>query len=156
VKGFQPSEYQAKYEALKKSSGEVLPSAYLRMGGDDTIIMNGKSLSQKAHPDLKRDLEMVRGYIHDKLAQRENASVASRKEQDPVVISCFSGLSWKFALVAYDAVRDYEGSKAGSLMDKKDPKEWEKAREVTFAPPRIRNYSAKELGNELYEIVNMQ
>jgi hypothetical protein len=29
-------------------------------------------------------------------------------------------------------------------------------REIDFAPPRIRNYSAKELGEELYEIVNMQ
>jgi biopolymer transport protein ExbD len=155
VKGFQPSEYQAKYEAMKQNLGDVLPSAYLRMGGDDAIIVDGKSLSTKAHPNLKQSLETIRGYIHDKLAQRENASVATRKDQDPVIINCFSGLSWKYALVVYDAVRDYEATKAGSKM-MSDPSLWDQTREVSFAPPRIRNYNAKELGNELYEIVNMQ
>jgi biopolymer transport protein ExbD len=155
VKGFQPSEYQAKYDAMKKNLGEVLPSAYLRVGGDDAVVMDGKALSVKAHPNLKQSLEMVRGYVHEKLAQRENASVATRKDQDPVIINCFSGLSWKYALVVYDAVRDFEAEKAGSKM-LNDPSMWDQTREVSFAPPRIRNYSAKEIGNELWEIVNMQ
>jgi biopolymer transport protein ExbD len=155
VKGFQPSEYQAKYEALKKTVGDVLPTAYLRMGGDEAVVLDGNSFSKKAHPDLKKNLDMVHQYIHQQLAQRENAAVASRKEQDPVIIHCFSGMSWKFALVAYDAVRDYEGTKMGSKMAN-DPSQWDNAREVSFAPPRIRNYSARELGSELYEIVNMQ
>jgi biopolymer transport protein ExbD len=155
VKGFQPSEYQAKYDAMKKNLGDVLPSAYLRVGGDDAIIMDGKSLSTKLHPNLKQSLEMVRSYVQDKLAQRENASVATRKDQDPVIINCFSGMSWKYALVAYDAVRAFEAEKAGSKM-LNDPSMWDQTREVSFAPPRIRNYSAKEIGNELWEIVNMQ
>ena len=155
VKGFQPSEYLAKLEALRKSQGVVLPRAFLRMGGDETVLIDGKSLSTKAHPDLKRNLDKVRAYVSEKLAQRENPSAADRKAQDPVVISCFSGLSWKFALVLYDAVRDYEAVKAGSKM-LDDPSQWDKTREITFAPPRMRNYSAKELGEELYEIVNMQ
>jgi hypothetical protein len=155
VKGFQPSDYQNKYEDMKKNFGEVLPTAYLRMGGDDAIVVDGKSLNLKAHASLKQSLETVRGYIHDKLAQRENTSVATRKDQDPIIIHCFSGMSWKFALVIYDAIRDYEATKAGSKM-LNDPSLWDQTREVSFAPPRIRNYSAKELGNELYEIVNMQ
>jgi biopolymer transport protein ExbD len=155
VKGFQPSEYQAKYEALKKTVGDVLPTAYLRMGGEEAIVLEGNSFSKKNHPDLKKNIEGVHAHIHQRLAERENASAAARKDQDPVVIHCFSGLSWKFALVAYDAVRAYEGEKMGSKMAN-DPSQWDKAREVSFAPPRIRNYSAKELGNELYEIVNMQ
>jgi hypothetical protein len=43
----------------------------------------------------------------------------------------------------------------GSKLDNRDLSTWEKAREVTFAPPRIRNYSLKELGEELYEVVQM-
>lgn len=155
VKGFQPSEYQAKYEALKKTVGDVLPTAYLRMGGEDAIVLDGNSFSRKNHPDLKKNIEGVHAHIQQRLAERENAGVATRKEQDPVVIHCFSGLSWKFALVAYDAVRNYEGTRMGSKMAN-DPSQWDAAREVSFAPPRIRNYSAKEIGNELYEIVNMQ
>jgi biopolymer transport protein ExbD len=155
VKGFQPSEYQAKYEAMKKTLGDVLPSAYLRMGGDDAVIIDGRALNKKSHPDTKKSLEMIRGYVHEKLSQRENASVPGRKEQDPIVINCFSGMSWKYALVIYDAIRDYEATRAGSKM-LNDPSTWDQTREVSFAPPRIRNYSAKEIGNELYEIVNMQ
>jgi len=155
VKGFQPSEYQAKYEALKKTVGDVLPTAYLRMGGSEAIVLDGNSLSKKGHKDLQANIEIIHQHVHQKLLERENSAVALRKLQDPVVIHCFSGLSWKFALVAYDAIRNYEGSKMGSKMSK-DPSEWDNAREVSFAPPRIRNYSARELGNELYEIVNMQ
>ncbi len=155
VKGFQPSEYQAKYEALKKTVGDVLPVAWLRMGGEDAIPLDGNSFSRKNHPDLKKNIDGVHALIQQRLTERENAGVATRKEQDPVVIHCFSGLSWKFALVAYDAVRNYEGTRMGSKMAS-DPSQWDNAREVSFAPPRIRNYSAKEIGNELYEIVNMQ
>ncbi len=155
VKGFQPSEYQAKYESLKNTVGAVLPTAYLRMGGSAAIPLDGNSFSKKGHKDLKKNIDMIHQHIAQELLQRENSAVASRKEQDPVVIHCFSGMSWKFALVAYDAIRSYEGAKMGSKMAK-DPTQWDNAREVSFAPPRIRNYSPKELGNELYEIVNMQ
>jgi hypothetical protein len=125
------------------------------MGGDEPRLIDGNSFSRKGHAGLKSNMDMVHAYIANALTQRENASVAGRKEQDPVVIHCFSGMSWKYALVAYDAVRDYEGSKMGSKMAK-DPTQWDNAREVQFAPPRIRNYSSLALGNELYEIVNMQ
>ncbi len=156
VKGLsKPSEYQKKYDDLKKIVGEVLPTALLRMGGDEPRLIDGNSFSRKGHAGLKSNMDMVHAYIANALTQRENASVAGRKEQDPVVIHCFSGMSWKYALVAYDAVRDYEGSKMGSKMAK-DPTQWDNAREVQFAPPRIRNYSSLALGNELYEIVNMQ
>lgn len=155
VKGLRESEYQAKYEALKKIVGEVLPVAYLRMGGDEPVPINGNSFSRKNHPELQANMRLVHDTIERGLARRENPSVAGRKEQDAVVIHCFSGMSWKFALVAYDAVRDYEGTKMGSKMAT-DPSQWDNVREVQFAPPRVRNYSAKEQGSELFEIINMQ
>ena len=77
-----------------------------------------------------------------------------RKEQRPVVIHCFSALSWKYAMLAYDAVRQFERDKAqGVITSTQDLRE---AREVSFAPPRIRNYHTWELGNELYEILHMR
>ena len=155
VKGFQPSEYQAKLQALRQSQGDILPRAYLRIGGDETILIDGKSLGKKGAPELDKIMDGVRAHINEKLTQRENAGAAARKDQDPVVIHCFSGLSWKFAVLAYDSVRFYEYNKSGQKMGN-DPKEWANNREITFAPPRIRNYSAKELGEELYEVVNMQ
>jgi biopolymer transport protein ExbD len=155
VKGLRESEYQAKYEALKKIVGEVLPVAYLRMGGDEPVPINGNSFSRKNHPELQANMRLVHDTIERGLVRRENPSVAGRKEQDAVVIHCFSGMSWKFALVAYDAVRDYEGAKMGSKMAT-DPSQWDNVREVQFAPPRVRNYSAKEQGSELFEIINMQ
>jgi hypothetical protein len=63
-------------------------------------------------------------------------------------------MPWKYALLAYDAVRDYEGDKVGKYN--KTNFDLLEAREVSFAPPRIRNYSTNELGNELFEIVHMR
>jgi biopolymer transport protein ExbD len=156
-KGFQPSEYQNKLQALKKDGpgGEILANALMRIGGDEPMMVVGAQMKVRGSLELQKLMDGVHTYIFQALAQRENASAATRKDQDPVVINCFSGLSWKFAIIAYDAVREYEAVKAGSKMAS-DPKMWGQAREIEFAPPRIRNYSAKELGEELYEIVNMQ
>ena len=76
-----------------------------------------------------------------------------RNKQNDILINCFSGMSWKFALVVYDGVRAYEG-KVGNLKYTGDPAQLMEARAVTFAPPRIRDYTALELGDELYEIIN--
>jgi len=156
-KGFQPSEYLNKLQALKKDGpgGEILANALLRIGGEEPMLVVGAQMVKRGSPELQKQMEQVHDYIFQALTQRENASAPTRKEQDPVVINCFSGMSWKFAIICYDAVREYEAKKAGSKMAS-DPKEWGKVREIDFAPPRIRNYSAKELGEELYEIVNMQ
>jgi hypothetical protein len=155
TKGFQPSEYQRKLDEMKKSGGVIIANAQLRIGGSDPLQITGKVLNKKSDPGMKQQMEAIHNYISVQLAARETQGAALRRDQDPVVISCFSGLSWKFAIIAYDAVRAYEATKMGSKLDAKDLSSWEKAREVTFAPPRIRNYSMKELGEELYEVVQM-
>ncbi len=97
----------------------------------------------------------IHDYVFAALERRERPGAAASKEQDPVVIRCFSRLPWKFALIAYDAVRDFEKSKSGG-MDDGQPSRWEDARTIDFAPPLMRNVSVDELGEELYEIVNQR
>ena len=76
VKGLsKPSEYQKKYDDLKKIVGEVLPTALLRMGGDEPRLIDGNSFSRKGHAGLKSNMDMVHAYIANALTQRENASV---------------------------------------------------------------------------------
>jgi hypothetical protein len=53
-------------------------------------------------------------------------------------------------------VRAYEARITGRKLTGDKLKDFDAAREVDFAPPRIRDYSSNELGNELYEIVNMK
>ena len=98
---------------------------------------------------------MVHQYIKDNLTKFEVGNAADRKAQAPITIHCFSGLSWKYALVAYDACRGYEGGVTGRRSTG-NPSDFDEAREVDFAPPRIRDYSAKELGEELFVIVHMK
>jgi len=104
--------------------------------------------------DLEAYINSIHLYIAEELAKYEDPGQPRNKQQD-VVIHCFSGLSWKFALIAYDAVRSYEGVRSG-IKYTGDPKELDEARSVSFAPPRIRDYDPNELGNELYEIIHMK
>src|SRR5258708_564142 len=89
-KGFQPSEYQAKLAGLKQSQGEILPNALLRIGGEEPMLIEGKVLGKKGDPQLQKLMDGVHAYVFQALAQRENASGAHRKGQDPVALSCFS------------------------------------------------------------------
>jgi len=43
-------------------------------------------------------------HIADELTRFEKAG-EPRNQQPDILISCFSGLSWKFALIAYDGIR---------------------------------------------------
>jgi hypothetical protein len=103
---------------------------------------------------MEKQVEEIHRYIETALEKYE-ANGKPRKEQNDIIIHCFSGMSWKYALLAYDAVRAYEG-KVGQIKWTGDPAELLAARAVNFAPPRIRNYAADELGQELFEIVNMK
>src|ERR1043165_4858079 len=103
---------------------------------------------------MKDQVGQLHAYIDKELSTRE-AGAASRKDQPPVIVSCFSGLSWKYALLAYDGVRAHEVKAAKGKINATNADLLD-AREVTFAPPRIRNYSSNEMSNELYEIVHLR
>jgi hypothetical protein len=151
----QPEVYTSKLRELYKvAPGGILQDANIRVGGDAPRPITGSILARQGDEELKVHIDQIHQYVSTELEKREKADAASRKDQFPVVIHCFSGLSWKFPLVAYDAVRDYERRKGGAV-DLNDPRALEKQREVDFAPPRIRNYSPNEQGNELYEIINL-
>lgn len=155
-KGYQPSEYQTQLKAIKDQlGGRPINSVYLQVGGDDPIELDGRYLVLEGGENVKAEVAKVQGYILDKIRARA-VGAASQREEQPVVIHCYSGLSWKFALLAYDAVRNAEMQLIGANKALASKDELEAAREVMFAPPRIRNYSTNEDGNELYEIIGMR
>jgi biopolymer transport protein ExbD len=156
--GFQPSDYQAKLNDLRHQVGDVLPNAQVRIAGEPPLLVSGRALII----DRTRSIAVmadIGAYVDAALAAREDP-VANRHDQPAVVITCFSGMSWKFAMVIYDAVRNYEKSKTPiPLGHGNDPifaMDRSAIRSVEFAPPRVRNCDEHELGDELYDIVNMQ
>lgn len=152
-KGLQPSQYRDRLKEMRKP-GQNIDTAVFRIGGDILPEVNGMVLSRDQGAErVSKELNAIHGLIGQALEKFETQG--ERKDQVPVVIHCFSGMTWRFALVAYDAVRAYEANR-NTFKYTGDPKELNLMREVSFAPPRIRNYSANELGNELYEIINMK
>jgi hypothetical protein len=153
-KGYQPSEYRDQL-AKMKLPGQVINDAVLRVGAK-AMAVDGRTLGIKDAAQLTNHINEIHSMIGAALEDFEPmAKGPERKDQVPVIIHCFSGMSWRFALIAYDAVRYYEGQRA-TFKFSGNPDELNRMREVTFAPPRIRNYSANELGNELYEIIHMK
>lgn len=128
--------------------------AMLQVSNNSPIRIVGNAISGSTHADaLNPVMAEVYAYIAGLMEAAEDPGVP-RKEQRPVVIHCFSAMSWKYALLAYDAVRQFEQDKASvRITNTQDLRE---AREVSFAPPRVRNYHTWELGNELWEILHMQ
>jgi biopolymer transport protein ExbD len=152
-RGFQPSEYRDQLANMRQP-GQNVDFATLRVGAD-TMEVDGRTLSRSLDAaQVNQEISKIHDLIGSALEKYETGA-GERKDQHPVIIHCFSGMSWRFALIAYDAVRYYESTKA-TFKFTGNPEELARMREVTFAPPRIRNYSANELGNELYEIVHMK
>jgi biopolymer transport protein ExbD len=133
-------------------STEDTSQAMLRVSNQAALPMVGSALRAERQAALRQPMGEIEAYIHGHLEAAEVPG--SRKEQRPVVIHCFSGLSWKYAILAYDAVRTFEGKKVTVDMSFSD--RLREAREVSFSPPRVRNYHTWELGNELWEIINMK
>jgi biopolymer transport protein ExbD len=154
-KGFQPSQYRDQMNAMI-DNGSFNSAVYIRVGGADPIEIKGNPLSEHGMGSqlMKDQVNQLHAYIDKELSTREGGA-AARKDQPPVIVSCFSGLSWKYALLAYDAVRAHEVKAAKGRINATNADLLD-AREVTFAPPRIRNYNSNELGNELYEIVHLR
>ncbi len=144
-------EYQTWYDQNVGVGQGIIPAAELRMGGNPaTIKLENRKLSQRDNPNLGGEVDNIHAFIHEALKRYEIPG-KPRKEQSEIVVSCFSALSWRYALIAYDAARSYE-VKQGAIFDAKDPNSLTNARAVSFAPPRVRNYSVKEMGAELFEL----
>jgi biopolymer transport protein ExbD len=156
VKGYQPSDYKAFLTPiLNERLGRPIERIIVQAGGSQAVPVDGQALSEKGGPRLEAQLSAFRGAIMNKLQELDQSlPVSTRKDAPPVIIHCYSRLPWKFAILAYDAVRQYEGDMGAGVITKNQ--DLANAREVTFAPPRIRNYSANEDGNELYEIIHLQ
>jgi len=144
-KNQQPSFYDNKWHT-EGGSGD----AALAVGGNSPTMIDGSELAAKGEDNP--ELEKVHGYIHGFMDEFEKGG--PRKDQDPVIIHCFSGMPWKFALAAYDAVRRWEAEQVGKV--ELSPEDMQNAREVTFAPPRLRDYREWEMGYELFEIIHMK
>ncbi|MEK7412310.1 MAG: biopolymer transporter ExbD [Planctomycetota bacterium] len=152
-KGYQPSEYR-KMLTDRFQPGQTIQDAYIRIGNADPILIEGRTLEVRDGEKIKVLINQISRFISEKMDPYEDKDRPERKDQPPVIIHCFSGMPWRFALIAYDSVRYYESQKPHGFKFSGNPDELQRMREVVFAPPRIRNYSANELGNELYEIVH--
>jgi len=150
VRGFQPSDYRNQLAALRPAPGRPIERVWIQVGGDDPIEVEGAPLRQPGSAAVARDVDRLHAHLHQALAARESADGTATP---PVVIHCFSGLSWKYALLAYDAVREHERLATGGPLAQRAA-DLRGAREVSFAPPRLRNYSPNEFGDELHEIVH--
>jgi len=160
TRGYTAEDYQ---HQLDVRGGDVMTGkAWLRIGNREPLGIDG-ALLRVAMPagqalPVNPEVERIDAYIAAALNDYEKTG--ARKDQDPVSIASFSGMSWKFALVAYDAVRAYEAGKVGNPVTAKPadqvaltPKDLESAREVDFMPPPLRAYSPRELGEEMADIL---
>lgn len=155
VRGYQPSDYRNFLTPiLAERQGRAIDDVIVQVGGGPATPIEGQWLSTKGGPQLDTQMDAFIQTIMQGLAERDN-NATSRKDAPPVIIHCFSRLAWKYALLAYDAVRKFEAEQKGAGIIAKNA-ELANAREVTFAPPRIRNYSSNEDGNEIYEIIHLQ
>lgn len=156
-RGLRPMDYYQRLRELQGATPASISRVWVRIGRAEPLLVDGRAMSSITKARSTAVVADVDRYVASCLTSFENPAIAGRAGQCPVIIHCFSGLSWKFALAAYDAVRAYEGplmrATQGPASMVLDPTT---TREVDLAPPRIRDSSADELGNELFEIVNFR
>jgi len=106
-------------------------------GGDGARIHIGRR-----HLDVPgfgpEDREVLFAFVGDALARIDTG--AARADQEDVQIRCFSGLEWRWALAALDAVRDYDLPRRADEGD---------ARVADFSAPPLRNFHDRQAGQEL-------
>ncbi len=135
------------------ASGAFDRSAQIRIGGSDPLPVRGDVLDTQPTEAMRAEIAALHAYVAGELAKREESG-QPRARQHAVVVSCFSGLSWKYALLAYDSVRAYERDRAGGRINR-TATDLADAREVSFAPPLLRNVAPDGLGRELEHIVSL-
>ena len=145
--GHQPRQYGLKYGELRAAG--AIDRVAIRVGGDEPLVIDGARLSDPQTTEA--EIDRVHAHLRQALATRETGVVG--EAQPPITIHCFSGLPWKYALLAYDSVRDYERA-AGRGEVPSTAAGLRAARAVDFAPPRVRHHGVNELGDELFEILH--
>jgi hypothetical protein len=149
--GLTAAEYQAAIVRLQAGHPRAIPAVLVRVGGSEPLRLDGTLLSDPDTAKQQAELGRLAAHLAGELAAREVAG--GREAQTAVIIHAFSGLPWKYALAALDGVRAYEALKAPpSKSAVLDPAQ---VRQLSFAPPRIRNYDVKELGIEMQELLSM-
>jgi hypothetical protein len=116
-------------------------------GPVDLRIGHGEPLRLTGAAD---ELDRVHAYVAQGLAAFEQPG-AERSTQVEIGIHCYSGLSWKHAVTAYDAVRGYENERTRGQPDGAAL-----ARAVSFAPPRIRDATPTIQGEEIWDILHQR
>ena len=102
--------------------------------------------------DDEQELERVHAFITQEL-HRFELDRATRDNQDPIKVHCFSALPWQYAAAAYDAVRAYEQDMG---FNYKKATDLIAAREFGFAPPEIRDAYAHQYGRELFRLAHLR
>ena len=101
---------------------------------DNGYELKGADLDSPVKEKAVPVVDAAHAYIHGHLSQPIFEIPNLGRDQLPAVeIKCFSGLPWKYALLAYDAVRSYETVAAHSASLEKIAS----AREVRFSPAFI-------------------
>ena len=151
-RGLREADYQRTWEEIERLRGRTPISAALRIGGSDPLIIDGSLFTSPDKQAVLSQVEAIHAYVARELAAREEPG--GRTDQNTVNIHCFSGLSWGYALAVYDAVRAYEARHLPPGTGPQHPLA-EGQRTMTFAPPRLRNHTPKELGRELWELTHL-
>jgi hypothetical protein len=149
--GDSAAGYQAQLRRLVDAEGIYYGAALLRIGGGDPIRLDPALLAKGTDDELKARLSVVHDAIARELERYEVAG-AGRDRQLPIEIHGFSGLSWRYALLALDAVRAYEAGHGAPAYDG-NPDRLAAMRAVGFAPPEIRNGSVRSTGEEMQRIL---
>ena len=153
--GFAPGEKGVETLDTRWKANCTPLSANLRITGNPaTLALDGKLLEERPSPKQQAHIDEIHRFVAQNLSRFETPTSAQDRKKTPgVIVHCFSGLSYKYALIAYDAVRGYESQYSGMGLDNQ---QLQKAREVSFASPRIRNYHVWELGQELFEQLGLK
>lgn len=153
--GFAPGEKGVEALDTRWKANCMPLSATLRITGSPaTLTLDGKLLEERPSPKQQAHIDEIHRFVAQNLSRFETPTSAQDRKKTPgVIVHCFSGLSYKYALVAYDAIRGYESQYSGKGLDNL---QLQKAREVSFASPRIRNYHVWELGEELFEQLGLK
>lgn len=147
----RPSIFDAQWKESRNTA-----TALYQVSGYEPFLVEGHNLNAKGGGNVEGAIEQVHEMLLSSMHLAEgNQYVQPRKDAPPVVIHGFSGLPWKYILVAYDAVRRYENLASGQARAP-TTEDLLNAREVTFAPPRVRNFHEWEMGKEIFEIMHME
>ncbi len=126
----------------------------VRMGGQRLTTIDLRVLRWGEEAAQTAELMRVHAIIHAGLAAREDGSGGPLAQAAPIEIHAWSGLPWSGVTTVFDAVRAYEAAAHGTVIT--EQAHLRDARPLAFAPPRIRNHTAREDGRELYEIVRLR